>query len=76
MNEQTGGWLSLVEDSPWWDDDGRLVEVRSADGQVVRGVMEIDAWFDGEEEVPIFRVKSADGRVINNDDSFQYWRTL
>ncbi len=67
-------WHSIVDDPPWWDDDGSA-EMRRADGSIVKGQMEIDAgWVDGEE-VPIFQFTTDDGRTIAADD-FQEWRSL
>ena len=39
-----------------WDDGFRLVELVFPDGRTVTGPIYVDAWFDGEDEIPIFSV--------------------
>ena len=43
------GWR---RDVPGWRDSGPI-ELRLADGSIVRGDMTLDAGFDGREEVPV-----------------------
>lgn len=46
-----GGWRNTGDGVGWHD--GGDIELRYADGRIVRAVLWIDAWPDGEDEVPV-----------------------
>ena len=48
--------------------DGGLVELRSADGKLVRGDLSMDVGFDGEDEYPIPEIRLADGSIVSPFD--------
>jgi hypothetical protein len=53
----------LYDNFPDWQDSGRRVVVKSKDGKVATGILRADDFFfDGENEIPIFHVKSDDGQ--------------
>jgi hypothetical protein len=65
-------WLSVDDDFPDWRDGGRA-EFRRADGSTVFGDLSVDdCFFNGEEEVPIFKLKLDDGTVADIFSFAQY----
>ncbi len=51
---------------PDWQDVEKKVIATLISGDVVTGTLTIeDAWFDGEEEVPIFQIDCEDGKTIS-----------
>lgn len=67
----TEKWIS-TDDLPGWGDYGR-VELRRADGTIETGELSIDAWFTGEDEVPVASIVADDGRKLDLF-SFKEWR--
>lgn len=63
------------EDAPDWPDAGKKVELLSASGSVVSGVLEVDDFFpDGQgDEVPVWAVRSPVGEKSSLYD-FDGWR--
>jgi hypothetical protein len=56
-----------------WRDVGRRVELLLEDGSTVTGTLEAEEFFTGEDEIPIFTVRTDDGRGISFVDH-EKWR--
>lgn len=65
-------WRDTVDDQPDWKDGGRI-ELRYADGRQVVGRLTFDAFFTGEDEVPVPEVTQDDGTKLSFYDAEQ-WR--
>lgn len=50
---------------PDWQDAGRAVTLTMRDGSTVTGVLRVDDFVSGEDEVPIFGVHERGGRVTS-----------
>jgi hypothetical protein len=59
---------------PDWKDSGAYVEVDFGDGCVIKGKLVIaEVFFDGEEEIPVFDVKDAEG-LLHNFANNTHWK--
>lgn len=63
-------WRPNTED-PDWQDSGRMVEVRHADGMVRSGRLIAEAFFTGEDEVPVWSIES-EGEVLSFYDFAEF----
>ncbi len=69
-------WRDTCLDPPWWDDDLGSIELLAADGSIVRAAGFIDALFNGDDEVPVPRVKSVDSGEEISFALFEKWRVI
>lgn len=61
--------MALVSHWPDWKDAGKRVRI-DCDGKVIEGVLYVDDFFfDGEDEVPMFRVRLDDGSSVSFADN-------
>lgn len=66
-------WRSVRDDlPPDWGEYGR-VELKAHDGTVISARMEIDAWFTGNDEVPVSQIWLDDGTRAYLH-TFKAWR--
>lgn len=75
-----------MPDNPWrdtedgveWSDEPGEIELLYPDGRIVRAYLLIDAWFTGEDEIPIATVTesaSSEARVdFFGADRWRYYR--
>jgi hypothetical protein len=72
----TAVW-SRWPDLPDWLDTGKRVEVELEDGSIVQGELFVaDFIFDGEDEVPMFEVRTDGGRETRGFAANKRWRFL
>jgi hypothetical protein len=69
----TTEWRS-TKNPPDWAEGGR-VELRRRDGSIVGAWIEMDEFFDGENEVPVPTVTLDDGTTVSLFD-FDQWRQI
>jgi hypothetical protein len=61
---------------PDWKDTGKLIEAKKDNGEIVIGTLFIDDFFfDGENEVPEFTIKTSDHKEYSFVD-FDEWRFI
>jgi hypothetical protein len=68
----TTEWRDTFSNAPGWLDVGKMVEVRCADGRAARGRLEADAYFNGEDEIPIVSIAG----VATSWFDFEEWRVV
>jgi hypothetical protein len=65
-NQQMSEWRDTWDSNsffPDWKDDGAPIKIKMSDGSVHQGTLVVDDFgFDGEDEFPIFVVKTDDGK--------------
>ena len=55
---------------PDWKDGGKKVALKMPDGSIIKGELFVDDFFfNGEDEVPIFMVKTAGGESVSFADA-------
>lgn len=73
MAQETNRWHFIDhEDLPSWGDSGRAELLRN-DGMIIDGLLTIDAWYAGDDEIPTASFVTDDGRHLSIYD-FQAWR--
>lgn len=68
-------WRSPDDDPPDWKDAPARVELKRHDGSVVSGFLDVDAWFNGQDEVPVFSLTLDDGQGALIDE-FEGYRII
>jgi len=67
------------QDMPWpdWQDGGKRVEIRLADGSAIEGRLEIVDQTPGPDEAPLFDVVADDGRRVPfwNNEAWRWTKT-
>jgi hypothetical protein len=61
-------WLNSSDDWPNWGDTEKRIRLLMGDGSLIEGRLEAEEFFDGEDEIPVFYVRTDGDALVSFAD--------